>query len=163
MRARQRAEYDWWYRASYPGVVRTTFLILHDQGRAEEVTQDAFVAMLRNWGTVGAYENPGAWVRRVAIRDAVRTARREQVRPVKEQLSAIHGVAAIPHPEVAAAVATLSPMQRAAVVLYYWVDQPVQEVARTLDVSESTVKQHLLRARSKLADLLAEEVSEGVD
>jgi DNA-directed RNA polymerase specialized sigma24 family protein len=32
------------------------------------------------------------------------------------------------------------------------------EVARVLNVSESTVKQHLLRARTRLAELLDEEV-----
>jgi RNA polymerase sigma-70 factor (ECF subfamily) len=53
-------------------------------------------------------------------------------------------------------------MQRAAVVLYYWADQPVQEIARTLAVSESTVKQHLFRARGRLAELLREEVGEDV-
>ena len=62
----------------YPRVVRTVFFIVQDEGRAEEVTQDAFVALLRHWAKVRDYDRPGAWVRRVAIRLAVRTARREQ-------------------------------------------------------------------------------------
>jgi RNA polymerase sigma-70 factor (ECF subfamily) len=51
-------------------------------------------------------------------------------------------------------------MQRAAVVLYYWEDRPVAEIARVLEVSESTVKQHLHRARHRLAELLEEEDEE---
>ncbi len=39
----------------------------------------------------------------------------------------------------------------------------VAEIARVLVVSESTVKQHLHRARARLADLLQEEVSDHVD
>jgi RNA polymerase sigma-70 factor (ECF subfamily) len=45
-------------------------------------------------------------------------------------------------------------------------DLPVDEVAHVLDVSSSTVKQHLHRARGRLADLLSEateEVSGDVD
>ena len=65
----------------------------------------------------------------------------------------------LPDPDVARAVATLSPMQRAAVVLHYWADESVFDIARTLGVSESSVKQHLFRARARLATVLGEEVS----
>jgi RNA polymerase sigma-70 factor (ECF subfamily) len=50
--------------------------------------------------------------------------------------------------------------QRAAVVLYYFEDLPVVEVARTLGMSESAVKVSLHRARRALAVLLSEEVSD---
>jgi RNA polymerase sigma-70 factor (ECF subfamily) len=50
-------------------------------------------------------------------------------------------------------------MQRAAVVLYYWEDRPIAEIAHALGVSESTVKQHLHRARRRLAQILGEEVA----
>jgi RNA polymerase sigma-70 factor (ECF subfamily) len=53
-------------------------------------------------------------------------------------------------------------MQRAVVVLHYFEDRPVLEIARTLQVSESTVKQHLYRARSRLAQSLGEEVGSDV-
>jgi RNA polymerase sigma-70 factor (ECF subfamily) len=48
-------------------------------------------------------------------------------------------------------------------VLFYFDDQPVKQIARALVVSESTVKQHLHRARLRIADLLREEVHEDVD
>jgi RNA polymerase sigma-70 factor (ECF subfamily) len=64
---------------------------------------------------------------------------------------------------LAEAIMRLSPMQRAAVVLFYFDDQPVKQIARALVVSESTVKQHLHRARLRIADLLREEVHEDVD
>ena len=60
------------------------------------------------------------------------------------------------------AIAKLPPMQRAAVVMYYLDDQPVAEIARVLVVSESTIKQHLYRARNRLASILGEEVAEDV-
>lgn len=164
MRRDAEAEFDWWYRSAYPQVARAVYLIVRDRGHAEEIAQDAFLQMLRHWETVGWYEQPGAWVRRVAIRMAVRQAGRERRRSSLEFLArtppADQPVPA--RPEVLAAVGTLSPMQRAAVVLYYWSDQPIQEIARTLAVSESTVKQHLFRARTRLAEVLREEVGEDV-
>ena len=45
MRTSQRIEYEWVFRSTYPSVLRTTFVILHDRGRAEEVTQDAFLRL----------------------------------------------------------------------------------------------------------------------
>ena len=68
----------------------------------------------------------------------------------------------LPDPDVAAAVAELKPMQRAAVVLVDWEDLPVREIAEVLEVSESTVKEHLHRARHRLAESLAKEVGEDV-
>ena len=138
------------------------FLIVHDRGRAEDIAQDAFFKTLQNWRTVAGYERPDAWVRRVAIRLAVRQARRERLRPVLEREAQAPSYEHLPDPDVAQAVSALAPMQRAAVVLYYWEDRPVVEIARMLQVSESTIKQHLHRARKRLADLLSEEVTEDV-
>lgn len=159
MRARAGAEYDWWFRAAYPQVARTVFLILHDRAQAEEVAQDAFVQLYRHWSTIQAYERPDLWVRRVAIRMAVRQVKREQMRKERERLALVDTYEQLPDQDVARAVATLSPMQRAAVVLHYWADESVFDIARTLGVSESSVKQHLFRARSRLATVLGEEVS----
>lgn len=163
MRAHTSDEYDWWFRSAYPAVARTVFLILHDHALAEEVAQDAFVQLYRSWPTVRGYERPDLWVRRVAIRMAVRQVKREEMRRERERLAVQEHPDPTLDTDVIRAVATLSPMQRAAVVLYYWADEPVHEIARALEVSESSVKQHLFRARSRLARLLEERVPGDVD
>lgn len=162
MDAEAREEYAWLFRAEFASVARTVFLIVHDRGRAEDIAQEAFLKMLQNWRVVSGYERPDAWVRRVAIRMAVRQARREKLRSTLEREAANSGQHRLPDPDVARAVSALAPMQRAAVVLYYWEDRPVAEIARLLQVSDSTIKQHLYRARARLADLLSEEVTEDV-
>ena len=159
MQAQARADYDWWFRAAYPSVSRTLFLIVHDRAQAEEIAQDAFVQLYRHWSTVEGYERPDLWVRRVAIRLAVRHVKRERMRRQREQLAAEAPYEQLPDPDVGRAIASLSPMQRAAVVLYYWADDSVFDIARSLGVSESSVKQHLFRARARLASVLGEEVS----
>jgi RNA polymerase sigma-70 factor (ECF subfamily) len=141
-------------------VSRTVYLIVRDRCLAEDITQEALYRMLRHWRTVSRYDAPETWVRRVAIRIAVREVQRRAARPRKERLAQREmRDDDLPDPDLARAVAELSPMQRAAVILYYWEDRPVIEIARILAVSESTVKQHLHRARHRLAELLGEEVT----
>jgi RNA polymerase sigma-70 factor (ECF subfamily) len=159
---RDQGDYDWYFRACFGPVARTVFLIVHDRTQAEDIAQEALYRMLKHWRTVSTYERPDAWVRRVAIRIAIREVQRAGARPTKERLGQPTPYDAMPDPDVARAVGSLAPMQRAAVVLYYWEDRPVSEIAQTLAVSESTVKQHLHRARHRLAQLLGEEVSDDV-
>ena len=157
MRSLEQQEYDWYFRACFAPVSRTVFLIVHDRMLAEDITQEALYRMLRHWRTVSTYERPEAWVRRVAIRMAVREVQRAVARPAKERLAQPVAHESVPDPDVARAVAGLAPMQRAVVVLFYFEDRPVHEIAELLQVSDSTVKQHLHRARHRLAAQLGEE------
>ncbi len=150
----------------YAPVVGTVFMIVQDHARAEELTQDAFVQLLRHWKRVSGYEQPDAWVRRVAIRLALRSARREHRLRVAMQ-------GTVPQPselpdaaesmEVLAAVRELSPKERAVVVLFYFEDRPVAEIAQILECSESAAAMRLQRARERLASALSEEVDSHVD
>lgn len=163
MRREAREDYEWLFRATFPRVHRTVTLVLRDRDRAEEVTQEAFLKLLENWHKVSGYEQPEAWVRRVAIRLAVREASREDRRGSRERAGPAVRVDDEPDVDLARAIGGLAPRQRAAVVLHYYSDLPVLEIARILNVSDSTVKQHLLRARTRLAELLSEEAPDHVD
>lgn len=163
---RPTPEFEDLFVEEYPHLVRTVFLVVQDQGRAEEVTQDAFVQLLRHWSTVRDYDRPGAWVRRVALRLAVKTARRERrqaallarLRPERVEELPVFPVA----PETMSAVRSLPVKERAVVVLHYFEDRPVDEIAELLECTPSAVKMRLSRARHHLADLLCEEVSSHV-
>jgi len=155
------------FAVEYARVVRTVYLVVHDHGRAEEIAQDAFVQLLGHWSKVAGYDQPGAWVRRVAIRIAVRTARREGARGLLERRSRTWRPDApadipLPESEVLAAVRELPTNQRAAVVLYYFEDRPVAEIADALDCAPATARVHLHKARQRLAALLQEEVDDVV-
>jgi len=155
-------EFEWFFADEYGAVLRSVFFVLHDRAKAEDIAQDAFVQLYAHWAKVSKYERPEAWVRRVAIRLAVRAARRERLRQVLER-----GAPSAPMPlpvdvDLLRAVRQLSPKQRAAVVLYYFEDRPVFDVAKILGCSAATANVHLHRARKRLAELLGEEVSEDV-
>ena len=163
VRQQDRDEYERVFRSSYRLVLQSAYLVLHDRGRAEEVTQDAFVRLYERWGRAVAIEHPQAWVRKVALRDAIRRAKRERFVPVVEVVD--HAALDTPHVpdlDLLRAVATLPAQQRAAVALYYLEDRPVDEVAEVLEVAPATVRQHLFRARKQLSDLLGESLEEVV-
>ncbi len=154
-------EYAAFYRAEYPAVVRTSYLIVHDRQRAEEIAQEAFIQLLSHWSKVSRYQQPGAWVRRVAIRIAARSARRESLRPTLEQATEPSpAFAAAQDVDLLNAIKQLPTRQRAAVALFYFEDRSLPEVADILGCSHAAAKVHVFNARRRLADLLSEEVSD---
>ena len=157
-------EFSGFFAAEYPALVRTVTLVLHDRARAEEIAQDAFVQLLRHWSKVCRYESPGAWVRRVAIRLAVRDVRREQRLAQLRPRSVDEAPAVNPSVDVdlMTAIKTLPPRQRSVIVLFYYEDRPMEDIAGILDCSPSTGWVHLHRARKRLGALLTEEVGNDV-
>jgi RNA polymerase sigma factor (sigma-70 family) len=156
------AEYSWFYQAEYTNVARSVFLILRDQPRAEDIAQDAFVQLYAHWWKVSRYERPDAWVRRVAIRMAVRHTKRERRRAALERDAdepALRGPIDV---DLLRAIGELPAAQRAAVVLFYFEDRPIAEIVDVLGSSEGAVKMSLQRARRRLAELLTEEVGDDV-
>ena len=163
-RVGDEAEYRDLFEAVHARVARTVWFVVHDEQVAQEITQDAFFELFRNWDRVRAYERPDLWVRRVALRkaqrEAVRTGRRGQLErratePVAQQ--------PLPDQELLDAIATLPPRQRAVVVLFYLEDRPMEEVADLVGCSTATGFVHLHKARRRLAELLSEEVEGDVD
>jgi RNA polymerase sigma factor (sigma-70 family) len=151
--------------ATYPTVSRTVWLLVGDREVAQEITQEAFIQLLLHWRKVSRFDQPGQWVRRVAIRLAQRERHRMWKRTGVERTAAPLPVAsppAEPDDEVRRAVDTLPPKQRGVVVLFYFEDRPMDEIADLLGCSVSSGWSQLHTARRKLALLLSEEVDDDV-
>lgn len=73
----------------------------------------------------------------------MKTADRDATQPVEVDVDVLN------------AVERLSVRQRAAVVLTYWADLPVETVAERMGTSSGTVKRHLARARKRLKGWLS--------
>jgi RNA polymerase sigma factor (sigma-70 family) len=157
-------DFDALFATEFPRVARAIHHIVGDRARADEVTQDAFLELLRNWRTVASYDRPDLWVRRVAIRKAQRERHRawRRVELERSTLADDSVEPPTPAPEVLAAVRLLPPKQRATVVLFYFEDRPMAEIAEILGCSESTGWSQLHTARRRLARVLTEEVSDHV-
>jgi RNA polymerase sigma factor (sigma-70 family) len=144
------------FREEYPAVARLAYLMLGDRTTAEDVAQEAFVRLYAHWKKVSAFDRPGAWVRRVAIRLASRVRVRRQMEArvgSAAQDVAGHGPSDF---DLHRAVLKLPAAQRAAVVLFYFEDRPVSEVASLLGCAGATARVHLHRARRRLQRTLSE-------
>jgi RNA polymerase sigma-70 factor (ECF subfamily) len=150
--------FDALFRTHHAALVRSLAVAAGDRELAADCVADAFERAYVRWWRIRRYDDPAAWVRRVAInrlRDhARRNERRDRAvrrlhRPEAEPVAA-HLV------ELADLLAGLPHQQRVAVALHYVGGLPVAEVAESMGLSEGAVKYHLHAGREKLRPLLAE-------
>lgn len=153
------------YAASYPRLVAVVGAIARSRSDAEEAVQDAFVRLVVEWPKVSLYDDPEAWVRRVAL--GFLSNRRRKVRNFLRALSRLGVPPDVPPPDgngvdVARALDRLPRGQREALVLFQ-TGLSVEQIARELDVAPGTVKARLSRGRAALAEQLRdyEEVRRG--
>jgi RNA polymerase sigma-70 factor (sigma-E family) len=132
-----------------------------DRQRAEDLVQEALVKLWFAWPKV-ADQAPEAYVRTVLVRLAARSARRRWwgERPV-EQLPDRAGPvdvssAVAERSRLEAALAQLSPKQRAAVVLRYYEDLPEAQVAQALGCPVGTARSHASRGVARLRQILSD-------
>jgi RNA polymerase sigma-70 factor, ECF subfamily len=156
MASKAPSEFEDCFRLEYGGIVRTCYLLVRDRGAAEDLAQEAFVRLFIHWRRIADYESPGAWVRRVAIRLCIDALRRGRL-AARLWFRARPDVGSeTRHDAVDRAIASLSPKQQAAIVLHYFEDRSVGEIAAVLECNVSTAKVHLHRARKKLQLLLSD-------
>jgi RNA polymerase sigma-70 factor (ECF subfamily) len=151
-----RHDFEAVFREHADGVFRTLYAFTAGRrALAEEATAEAFARAIAHAETI---RDPVAWIYRAAFRIALDELRRERrdVREPEGRADDAAGLGALVH-----ALRELSPNQRAAVVLRYEADLPVQEIARRMGTSAATVRVHLHRGRKRLRELLgAEEVDD---
>ncbi len=146
------------FEHDYDRLVQALTIVAGDKETAADAVQEAFVRLVRDWGHLGAYENPAAWVRRVAlnlIHDHQRSVWRQArlLLRIEQQPPAREGASAMAE-EVWEQLRALPLKQRTALALYYVGDLTEREAADVMHVSEGTVKQHLHRARQTLRETL---------
>ena len=145
------------YGAHYTRLVRLAWLLLHDQGAAEEVVQDCFVAMHGRWGRLRNPDKAEAYLRSAVVNRWRSLLRRRAV--AARHGSAPAGVepsaeSTVLERERRAAVLTaldsLSERQREVLVLRYYLDLSEADIADTLRISRGAVKSHSSRGLAAL-------------
>jgi RNA polymerase sigma-70 factor (ECF subfamily) len=139
---------------SYTSIVQALTLASGDLAAAEDATQEAFAQAWVRWGRISRYDNPGAWVRRVAI-NKLRNAHRSRLRgeaAVQRMNSEIStaGPPREPESDLLLGLQRLSYKQRLCAVLFYVDGLSTAEVAQAMGISQGSVSQHLNRARTAL-------------
>ena len=146
-----RAEVEAVYR-SHGGTVWRAVLTMSAGSRevADEATCEAFA---RLYAYRNGVRDPAAWVFRTAFRLASRELTRQRLQVGEAAVpEGSSGEGSVLPPAVAAGLRRLSPEQRSAVFLHYFVDMSVGEVARLSGVPTATIKVRLHRARRALRD-----------
>lgn len=143
-------------------VYSIAYRILGDCGSAEEVAQDVFLALYRNFGRVQSQEHLLAWLRRVTVHRATDAYRRRAARvefaadEFCEEHIRLEGTSSAVSQDgfetagmattIEQMVATLPPAQRAVLLLRYQEDLMPSEISELLSMPLGTVKSHLQRA-----------------
>ena len=157
------------FRTRYADLVGLARLLVDDTDTAEEVVQEAFVRLYASWPRLRdrhraeAYLRSSVWNlardrlrRRRTVRWHESTARAEGdrlgTRPVTGPADSLLGDER--RRTVAAALDRLPRRQRECLVLRYWQDLSERDIAATLGISAGSVKRHVHRAMTKLADQL---------
>lgn len=140
--------------------------LMGDADDADDVVQDAFTIVYRDAARFERGRPFGPWcfaiVRRLAANRRARTARRAKLfqfwrgAPVAAASHEGPALARVDAEAAMRAVAHLPPMQRACFELVVVRELSIEEVAVMHDITESTVRQHVFRARAALRGALGE-------
>ena len=143
------------FRSTWPGAYRAAYLIVHDHAAAEDIAQEALVAAIKNLDRFDRRRPLRPWLHRIVVNRAIdwtriRELRREVFAEVDRQDAATGSL-----DPLLTALATLSPDQRAVVVLRHLLEYTPGEIARILDLPRGTVNSRLRRALDALETELA--------
>ncbi len=136
---------------------------LGDADEAADALQDALLSAMRHAASFRGDALLSTWLHRIVVNACLDRLRRKAARPTVSLPDDDHAPAASRDAydesdqafDVRAALDTLSPEQRAAIVLVDIEGYPVDEVAKILEVPSGTVKSRCARGRAKLVPLLA--------
>jgi RNA polymerase sigma factor (sigma-70 family) len=138
------------YREQRERLWRALLLFSGDREIAGDAIAEAFAQLLRRGGAV---RQPNRWVWRAAFS----IARGElQRRGRTTALSDLPVEMPEPTVDLVAALGSLSPKQRAAVILHHYAGYSTKEVAAIIGSTAAAVGVHLQRARNRLRDQLKE-------
>ncbi|HEY0932810.1 MAG TPA: sigma-70 family RNA polymerase sigma factor [Trebonia sp.] len=154
------------FEAHALGLVRLAKVMLGDQSVAEDVVQDAFIGMYRNWASLKNKDRALGYLR-TSVLNGCRTTHRNRTRRdrilllapgedgiVSAEESALVGEA---NREVLAALRALPARQREAVVLRHYLGFSEEQAAQAMKITRGTIKSATSRGLSTLARILKEE------
>lgn len=144
-------------------VLRMCFLYLKDTHLAEDAVQDTFIKVYNSYSQFRGKSSEKTWIMRIAINVCKNYLRSSWWKHVKE--SAV--LDDIPAHENAVRddtllleVMKLSRKYKEVVLLFYYQDMKIREIAEALQIPESTVSVRLKRAREKLKSNLGRDYGE---
>lgn len=151
--------FEAFFQVEHERLQRALYLVTGDVQEAEELMQDAFIAVWERWDRVGEMDEPTGYLYRTAM-NRFRSRLRRASRAARRAVGAREGVDAFAvadeRDSVARALARLPERQRAAVVLTELLGYSSEEAGRILGVKDVTVRSLASQARAALRTHLEE-------
>jgi RNA polymerase sigma-70 factor (sigma-E family) len=152
------------YSLHYGALVRLAAMLVRDTPTAEEVVQDAFIAMHDGWERLRDAEKALAYMRQAVVNRSRSVLRHRLVveknlqKPPPDMPSAEHGaLTLLERSAVIAALRELPERQREAIVLRYYADLSEAQIAAAMKISRGAVKSHTSRGMTALRAALEQE------
>lgn len=149
------------YSANYRSLVRLAAMLVRDSGTAEEVVQDAFVAMHGGWRRLRDPDKALSYLRQSVVNRSRSVLRHRAVvekyapKGLPDAPSAEAGaIGELERSAVIDALAGLPGRQREALVLRYYADLSEAEIANAMGISRGAVKSHTARGMTALRNVL---------
>ena len=149
------------YTTHYRSLVRLAVLLVRDVATAEEVVQDSFIAMHAAWRRLRDTEKALSYLRQSVVNRSRSVLRHRVVvdknapKPAPDMPSAEQGaISLLERAAVIAALRTLPPRQREALVLKYYADLSEAQIATAMGISRGAVKSHTARGVAALRVVL---------
>jgi RNA polymerase sigma-70 factor (sigma-E family) len=139
--------------ARRPALLRTAYLLTGSQADADDLVQTTLLRVVPRWARISAHPEP--YVRQVLVRESVTRWRGRRWRERSTARLPERAAAAPDSDRMAlrAALAVLSPRQRAVLVLRYYDDLTEAATAEALGISVGTVKSHAREGLARLREL----------
>lgn len=140
------------YRADADRLWRAIYAFAGDAEIASDAVAEAYAQLLNRGNAV---RDPAAWVWRAAFRISrgELKSRRHAIDPPRDPASHVDAYA---DDDLLSAVRALPDGQRAAVILFYYADLPIRQIADRLGTNGLAVRANLSRGRRRLRQLLGD-------
>lgn len=139
-----------------PMLFRTAWALTRDRHTSEDLVQEALAKVFVKWRDRAGIDNPEGYARTTLVRLHISSRRRRSSTEIVTDSMELIDVGEDPAVTISVqrALAELPATDRAILVLRYFLDLPVVEVAEDLRLTESAVRTRTSRAMAKLRDRL---------
>lgn len=140
------------YRADADRLWRAVYAFAGDPDIASDAVAEAYAQLLRRGAAVA---DPAAWVWRAAFQISRGALQKRRLDGSTSMTDADHTDAHVDQ-DLLTAVRRLPDGQRAAVILFYYADLPIREIAQRLGTNSLAVRANLSRGRRRLRELVGD-------
>lgn len=159
------------YEEFYGSMLGVCMRYSNNSDHAEDMVHDGFIKVFRNIKKYKPGTSLAAWIRRIMVNTSIDYYRKQTRRRTEDigearsvQFDGTDAVSKCSEKEILSAIQQLSPAYRTVFNMYVIEGFAHKEIAEKLDITESTSRSNLVKARGKLKDyLIALEAQENTE